>query len=346
MKELRVMQSFPAIRPTTNPYIKMLDASLAKTLGVGHVRFSWRRALIGNYDVLHFHWPETLFNASTIVNRLIKRVLFAALLARLRVTRTPIVRTVHNIELPHDVTAYQRWLLRQVERITTLRIRIGETTVLPPDQPSVLILHGDYRGWFSEMPRHEPIQGRLGFVGLVRRYKGVELLISAFRELAASRSDLTLGVSGNPTSSALAQEIRSLAGDERRIELDLRFLDDPDFVTAMTSAQLVVLPYRFMHNSGGVLAALSLDRPVLVPRNEANEALAREVGTGWVLMYNGELDAPALAAASDAVTFAPPSKPDLSRRAWDDVGIRHREAYVLAVARRTGRTPDRRAARS
>ena len=344
MKPLRVMQSYPAIRPTTNPYITMLDRSLAATDGIEHLRFDWRRALLGRYDVLHLHWPETLFNSSSLPNRMAKRALFAALIVRLRLSRVAVVRTVHNLQLPSDVTRFQRLLLTQVERATALRIRIGETTVLPADQPSVEILHGDYREWFAASPRREAIGGRLAFVGLIRRYKGVEDLISAFRSIPEASEGLTLAIAGQPTSDGLADEIQGLAAGDARISVRLGFLDDDEFVAAMTEARLVVLPYRFMHNSGSVLAALSLDRAVLVPRNDANTALSREVGPGWVLMYDDELDAAALRAAADAVTAAPPDeRPDLSRRGWDDAGRRHAEAYALAVDLRSDsrRAPQR-----
>jgi beta-1,4-mannosyltransferase len=342
MTPLRVMQSYPVVRPTTNPYIAMLDRALEQTPEIEHLRFSWRRALFGRIDVLHFHWPETLFNSSTAVNRMAKRALTGALVLRLRLGRVAVVRTVHNLDLPSDVTPFQRMLLTQIERATDLRIRIGETTVLPAGQPSVLILHGDYRSWFASVARRAAVPGRLGFVGLVRRYKGVETLIAAFRAIADRPPDLSLVIAGRPTSVSLADEIRALAANDPRITLQLGFLDDEEFVAAMTEAQLVVLPYRFMHNSGSVLAALSLDRAVLVPRNDANTALAREVGEAWVLRYDGELDAEALRRAADAAAITPDTAPDLSRRGWDDVGLLHADAYERAVELKS---PSRRTAR-
>ncbi|CAN5311004.1 GDP-mannose--glycolipid 4-beta-D-mannosyltransferase [soil metagenome] len=337
MTPLRVMQSYPFVRQTTNPYIALLDRSLASTEGIEHMRFSWKAALFGRIDVLHLHWPETLFNSSTAVNRLVKRALVAALVLRLRLGTVAVVRTVHNIELPADVTGFQRMLLRQIERATDLRIRIGETTALPDNQPSVQILHGDYRSWFATSPRRPAVRGRLGFVGLIRRYKGVESLIAAFRAVSEQSGDLTLAISGQPTSESLAAQLRELAAPDSRITLRLGFLDDDEFVGAMTSSQLVVLPYRFMHNSGSVLAALSLDRAVLVPRNDANTALAREVGTGWVLMYDGDLDAEILGRAAEATVVPPDLPPDLSARGWDDVGQHHAAAYLSAVQLRSRR---------
>ena len=59
----------------------------------------------------------------------------------------------------------------------------------------------------------------------------------------------------------------------------------------VSESELVVLPYHQMHNSGSVLAALSLDRSVLVPDSEFNRSLAEEVGPGWVVTYDGDLTA-------------------------------------------------------
>jgi len=317
----------------------MLDAALAAEPGIEHHRFSWRIALLGGYDVIHFHWPETLFSASSRVKAAGKHLAFLALLARVRMQGIAVVRTVHNLHLPTDVTPSQRRILERVERLATLRILIGETTRVPDDQPSETILHCHYRTWFAPYTRTTAVPGRAGFVGLIRRYKGVEQLIAAFRGRPDGRDGLRLAISGQPTSDALADELRALAAGDDAISLSFGFLDDATFVEAMTSSEVVVLPYRFMHNSGSVLAALSLDRPVLVPRNEANEALATEVGAGWIHSYDGDLDTASLLEGIDAVAADPPEgSPDLSRREWDDVGARHLRAYRRAVGIRRGET--------
>ena len=103
MTPVRVLQSFGRPGPRTNPYIVMLGDSLARTPDLELVRFSWRAALVGRYDVVHLHWPEVLMEGRDPLRSAGKRVAFAALLTRVAVTRTPVVRTVHNLELPQDV---------------------------------------------------------------------------------------------------------------------------------------------------------------------------------------------------------------------------------------------------
>lgn len=331
-RPLRVMQSFPQPRPTTNPYIVQLGQALQADPGVEHVTFSWREAVRGRFDVVHLHWPEALIDGGG-VKGIAKRALYAAFLARCAVRRTALVQTVHNLALP-DVPWSQRILLQRTAAMTDLRIVINPTTTLPEGDHFVTILHGHYRDWFAAYPRKDPVPGRAAFVGLIRRYKGVEDLVEVMRR--SERTDLSLTISGNPTSSEIEQAIRESVAPDPRVSVDLRYLDDADFVAAITAAQLIVLPYRHMHNSGTALAALSLDRPVLVPVNDATQALAAEVGPGWVHFYSGHLTVDALERALAAPT--PSNPPDLSAREWGGAGLAHREAYRLARRLALGRS--------
>jgi beta-1,4-mannosyltransferase len=330
---LRVMQSFRAPRPTTNPYITMLDAALAAEPTVEHLRFDWRRALVGRYDVFHWHWPEGKLEGTTWWKKAGKHVLFGLLLLRHRLTSVAVVRTVHNVELP-DVGPVSRWLLVRTERLTDHRIVLNSTTELAPGQTSSLVLHGHYRDWFAAYPRERSTPGRVSYFGGVRRYKSVGALLEAYREASALRDGMSLRIGGRPSSPDLRASVEEEVAVLPDAEATLRFIDDDELVRLASSSQLVVLAYRFMHNSGSVLAALSLDRPVLVPRNEVNLALADEVGGPWVQMFDGRLDGPALIAALDAVAQIPAgSTPDLSRRDWGDAGRAHAAAYHRAAGR-------------
>lgn len=334
-RPIRVLQPFGAILPTTNPYIAMLHRALEQTPGVEPLTFSYGRALRGGYDVAHMHWPETRLGGRTASRRAVRLLLAYLYILRLRVFRTPIVRTVHNLELPSGLSRLDYGFLRLVERWTTLHILLNETTP-PTGRPSVTILHGHYRDWFSSYPPQEPTVGRLGYAGLVRRYKNVVGLVTAFGEARKRDPSLTLLVAGKPSGDGLEAEIRAAAGDG--VEFDFRFLGDPDLVRVVTSSELVVLPYRHMHNSGTVLLALSLDRPVLVPANAANEALSDEVGAGWVLGFTGELDGPQLLDAVKDARAPRSDRPDLSRREWADAGRAHLDAYRHAIALRASRS--------
>ncbi|WP_106277208.1 glycosyltransferase [Geodermatophilus tzadiensis] len=335
---LVVLQSFPRPRPTTNPYLVMLGRSLAELPDVRVLTFSWRRALRGGYSVFHVHWPEILVSGTGPLKKAVRQLLFAVLLLRLRATRTPLVRTVHNLELPAGISRREVALLRWAERWTTLRIRLNDETPVPAGAPARTVVHGHYRDWFAGRPRAAARPGRLAFVGLLRHYKGVDRLVAAFAGTAGrTEHPLELRVSGSPSTPELGAELVAAAAADPRVSVSLGFLADDDLVAEVTAAELVVLPYREMHNSGGTLAALSLDRPVLVPDNPVNERLAAEVGPGWVHRYAGELTAGHLVDAVTALRAAPPAAPpDLSGRDWDRVGEAHAAAYRQALGELRG----------
>ena len=323
---LAVLQSFPDPRPTTNPYIVMLARSLRAEPGVAVLTFNWRRALLGRYDVFHVHWPEILVSGHSQVKTLGRQALFALLMLRLAATRTPVVRTVHNLERSPGLSRRQRVLLDWLDRRITLRVLINGSTPLPPHLRSVTIPHGHYADWFAEHPLPAGEPGRIGFVGLIRAYKGVGRLISCFRDIPDG-AGLRLDIAGRPDTEALADELRSLAGADDRITLTFAYISDADLVDHVGRAELVVLPYTDVRNSGGALTALSLRRPVLLPDNVMNRRLRDELGARWVSLYDGELSAGAITAALASVRGPRPATPAFAGRDWADAGRRHAEAY-------------------
>lgn len=330
-KAFVVQQSFRTPRPTTNPYITQLHACLGALPDVEVRTFSWPNALLRRYDVFHAHWPEILVSGRRRVAVGVRVALFLLLLARLRVTSTPYVRTVHNLELPGELNRWQRLALRLADRQTALRIVLTPHTRVPSGAAMHVVPHGDYRAWFDHYPRRPSEPGRLLFFGQVRHYKGLPALLDAYREVSPDVSS-TLVIAGRPTSSELADLLRAAAAPDPRVEFRFEHLSDRDLVDEISRAHLVVLPYPHMHNSGSVLAALSLDRPVLVPDNVVNAELADEVGAGWVHRFSGTLRPEHLARALGCAATEGGAQPDLSRRDWSQAGDAHLMAYREARA--------------
>ena len=107
----------------------------------------------------------------------------------------------------------------------------------------------------------------------------------------------------------------------------------------VTSSRLVCLAYDQMHNSAAALAALSLDRAVLVPANDVTRSLADEVGEDWVRLLEGPLTAQAL---QEALSAAPTTgHPDLQQRSWAEVGEQHAAVYRAAMLHSRGRAAAR-----
>lgn len=327
-RRIRVLHVLPAPDGTTQ-YVDHMIGGAPPEIQI--LTFSWFRAIFGAYDVLHVHWPEFLVRQRTPVGRFVKQVLARTLLLRLELTETPVVRTAHNIAPHESGDRLERQFLDALDRRTALWVRLNPTTPLPSGVRSATIPHGHYRSVFPPDPGTTPEPGRLVQFGLIRRYKGIERLLEVFG--AINDPTMRLTIAGRPQDDTLAAHVAAVAAADDRVEARLEFVSDEVLAHEVRRAELVVLPYTQMHNSGAALLALSLDRPVLVPRSAATDALAREVGEGWVIMFDGVLQRGDLlrAMAVARLTRDRGTRPHLAERDWELVGRQHAEAYRRVV---------------
>lgn len=334
-RPVRVLESARELRATTNPYIVQLIETLERRDDTEVVLFGFARAIVGRYDVFHVHWPELLVtSARTPLRRLARRLLTTAFITRLRLTRTPVVRTWHNLVRPVGLSRWDHRLLDALERCTRHIIRLTDQTAPPLDVPTSTIVHAHYRDWFEPVIEAlDPIEQddkRVLYFGLIKPYKGVEQLLEAVAD--SPEADLDIRLVGSPSDPALADRVRAAVAADARISADLSYADDPTLAAEIAAATLVVLPYKAMHNSGALLLALSLDTPVLAPDNEVNRRLAEEVGEGWLHLFEGTLTIEDLERALKAVTASPPAgRPDLSAREWPESAALHAAAFRASL---------------
>ena len=300
--------------------------------------FSWRAALRGRYDVFHMHWPELTLRGSNPVRRFLRRRAADLFVALLTARRVPMVRTVHNLTPHEQGSRAENRTLARLNRHTDLFIRLNPTTDIPFDALVVTILHGHYRDQFAKHPMPQARPGRILYFGIIRPYKGVSQLMSVFAGIPGG--DLDLRIVGSP-STGQREIVEAASEKDARITSRLTFVDDDELVAEIGRAELVVLPYREMHNSGSILVAMSLGRPVLAPSTPANAALSDEVGPGWIIQYDGELTPDVLLNAVEKLRATPPTeaRPRLDGRDWKTLGVEHHTAYLhaIAVARGVGR---------
>lgn len=328
-RPLRVLESINPPDGTTQYVDQIVE------LAPPWVRFSFlgAKSLASlRYDVLHVHWPESLLRGRSHVLRCLA---FVALLEVLRLRRIAVVRTLHNLQPHEDGSRLEAAVLRWLDRRTTFTVTINPVTPIPAGR-GVYIPHGHYRERFTALPHQTPVAGRLLYAGTIRPYKGVDVLLDAFRAL--DDPALTLRLVGQP-SREMRPLVDRMRSDDGRISATLAFVPDALLVAEITAAQLVCLPYRQLHNSGVLLAALSLDRPVLVPRTPTTEAMAQEVGPGWIHFFDGVLQAQDLRQVMAKVqTESRPERPRLDGRDWRVVGQAYADAFAQAAAL-VGRAP-------
>src|SRR5690606_4897461 len=222
----------------TTRYVDQLVFALPDDVEIEY--FTWRKALFSAYDVLHVHWPERLTRArGGRLRTLAVRFAACALLARLAVTGTGLVRTEHNPD-PHERGGrWESWLLGLLRRRATVSVRINPTTPPHPSARDALVLHGHYREVFGELEREAPRPGRLVYFGIIRDYKGVDRLLDAF---AGVRAEASLRLVGRPHTTQWRERVERAVASDPRTSARLEFVDDDELVREVSAAELVVLP--------------------------------------------------------------------------------------------------------
>jgi glycosyltransferase involved in cell wall biosynthesis len=95
--------------------------------------------------------------------------------------------------------------------------------------------------------------------GLVRPYKGIDVLLRAWRELSADTS-AELWIAGMPKMDVSALQAAAPAG----VRWDMRFIGDDLLPAYFERADLVVLPYLQADQSGVLFTALAFGKPLLL----------------------------------------------------------------------------------
>jgi glycosyltransferase involved in cell wall biosynthesis len=257
-------------------------------------------------------------------------------LVRLR-RRRPLVLTAHNV-VPHEggvdperrrrlYTAFDRIVVHTSSGADEL-VRVG----VAPEQ-IVRIPHGTFDA--PPATSIEPPSGRtLLFFGLIRRYKGLDVLVRALRQIPDAR----LVVAGDPLDPVepiqrLAQEL----GVAERIDWRLGYLPQREVEMLMREAALTVFPYRSGESASGALAtALGHGRPAVV--TETLGEMVSEHGAGAVVppedpaalaeAVNRLLDDPA--ALEEAFRGTERARQALS---WPAIAEAHERLYSDLVAK-------------
>jgi glycosyltransferase involved in cell wall biosynthesis len=97
------------------------------------------------------------------------------------------------------------------------------------------------------------------FFGLLRPYKGIDTLLQAFRRVEGAE----LWIAGNPRMD-LAPLRDLAAGAPGTVRFLPRFVTDAEIPAIMRRADIVVLPYRDIEQSGVLYTALAFGKPMVL----------------------------------------------------------------------------------
>ena len=195
-------------------------------------------------------------------------------------------------------SALTRAVLRRADRFVVQNARsAGEIVSERSDAPIDVISHPSEPR--AVIPDRAAARARLGvpadvplflFSGILRPYKGWDVLLEAFAAARREVPEAQLVLAGEAWGSALDVPARAPAA----VRLELRYLSEDERALWFAACDAVVCPYRHATGSGIAADALAFSRPVIGSAVDGLAGIVEE-GRSGLLVPPG--DAGALAAA-------------------------------------------------
>lgn len=240
-----------------------------------------RSALRLKPDVISLDWIHQYTLGPSVLTSIIKSFVFwmDVLIVRY-LLRKKLVWTIHNLQhhepRPRKI---ETWISRYFAAHCT-KIRILGYGIEPivcekfniPLEKLVVIPEGSYVGWYPDTTNEAEARKKMQiaedqkvwlYLGNLRPYKGVEDLIEAFQTLKPANTKLI--IAGNPYQKDYAASLQKMAAQSPDIHLEMRLIPDAELQYFFHAAQVVVLPFRHVLNSGTVLLAMSFGKAVVAP---------------------------------------------------------------------------------
>jgi glycosyltransferase involved in cell wall biosynthesis len=249
-----------------------------------------------------------------------------ALSTRLLPRSRPQVLTMHN------VIRRGRSGRRLAERMDATIVHTRRGAELLGGGPRVHVIpHGAFEH-LTRQPAERPLPPELAAVegpvvlcfGVVRPYKGVDVLVDAFRSVEGAE----LWVVGRPLGVSL-----DALGAPAQVRFVPRYVSDAELPAFFRRADLLVLPHRTVDVSGVLFAGLAFGKPMVLSDAGGFRELAEEHGAARLAPPG---DARALAQAIGELLADPGERERLAERArqaaagpysWDSVAERTLGVY-------------------
>jgi glycosyltransferase involved in cell wall biosynthesis len=222
-------------------------------------------------------WRLRQFNADKIVLSWVHPVhapVYITLLVLLRLfTRSELIVQCHNVQ-PHESFLGASLLSTLVFRLAHSLIvhsasEKGKLSEQVPGKKVLQLFHPIYE--FPEATGTEITDTNCGnyqllFFGVIREYKGLDLLLEALKQVVKHKPNVRLTVAGEcfneKDNQTLKNQVANI-GLEEIVDLDLRYIPNEEVSTYFKRADLVVLPYRSATSSGPLTLAYHFKKPVI-----------------------------------------------------------------------------------
>lgn len=333
----KLVYSFAGVFSKAAPWLRAFKYVRGSLLSVANAFFSGRK-------LVHFHF----FHVSLLE-------FFNIVVARLFLRS--IVVTAHDVEsfasgvevpilsrwaysLSHGVVAHN--YISRSELIRKLGISEEKIFVIP---------HGNYISDVRVVSQGLDAKSELGipdgkkvvlFFGQIKDVKGLDILLRAIGSVRSELDDVCLVVAGRPWKSDFSKYtnlINSL-GIADLCVTHIRYIPDEHVPYYYQAADLVVLPYKRIYQSGVVLMAMSYGRPVLVSDLPGMTEIVKDGQNGFVFSLDepGSLERKLIEVFRDPVRTHTVGKVGreyvLEKHDWGRIGMLTKDMYQKVLSGR------------
>lgn len=228
---------------------------------------------------LHFDWIVSYYYRRWRWFTLLSIPLFCGQILLARLVGVKLVWTLHNL-LPHDTTDVkvhrfcQRFLAR---RCAWIRVFAQSTVPRAAAELGVsenkfhVVPEGDYTEVYPDVVGRAEARERFQlpasakvflYVGLIKPYKGVLELVKCFSKI--QQPNLFLLIAGKVMDEEYGRKVEENLSTN--VILINEFIAAKDLQYYFRAADVVVLPFRNIENSGSLIMAMGFAKPVIAPR--------------------------------------------------------------------------------
>lgn len=223
-----------------------------------------------------------------------------------------IVVTAHDVESFKENLSVQSLVKRTYAMVTaviahnkTSAIEVTSKLGVSSDRIHV-VPHGSYADFIGEPFPREQAKKMIGleesaglvvlFFGQIKEVKGLDLLIEAFSLVSKDFPSAQLVIAGRVWKDDFGkyQSLLDEKGIQAQVKLHIRYIADEEVTAFYSAADVVVLPYRRIYQSGVLLMAMSYGVPVLTSDLDAMKEIVDDGENGFLF----ESDNPVALAAS------------------------------------------------
>jgi glycosyltransferase involved in cell wall biosynthesis len=327
IKGLKFHQLYNNLFTSKSRFFSGIKYILGSILSIVHAR-------ITGHKLIHFH----IFYANILVlfNVVFSKILFGKVVLTVHDVNSFAANSDHSLliyKLSDAIITHNEF--SKTELVTIQGALNKKISIIP---------HGNYIPFIQVQKNQQISRERLGipqdkkvllFFGMIKRVKGLEVLLRALIEVKQQQPDVILLVAGKVWENDFTPYQKII--DENNLQefclLHTKFIPQEDVAHYYCASDLVVLPYKEIYQSGVLMMTLSYEKPALVSNLPPLKEVIKDNENGF--LFESE-NSSSLAEKINCI-LSDEKQWEIVRKngaeliktaySWDEIGKQTKEAY-------------------